>query len=112
MKTNIIVLFFLVTLLSSCQPKWEPVFNGDLSNALDEQGVWSYQGDVLTASEDACIFTKVEYENFVIDLEFKNEQGTNSGVIKSGFGSCSTRKAGGPSNPSAASVILRRMTSL
>ena len=81
MKTNIIVLFFLVTLLSSCQPKWEPVFNDDLSNALDEQGVWSYQGDVLTASEDACIFTKVEYENFVIDLEFKNEEGTNSGVI-------------------------------
>lgn len=64
MKIQIIVLFFLVTLLSSCQPKWETVFNDDLSNALDEEVVWNCQGDVLTASEDACIFTKVEYENF------------------------------------------------
>jgi hypothetical protein len=34
-----------------------------------------------TASEDACIFTNVEYENFIIDLEFKNEKGTSGGVI-------------------------------
>jgi hypothetical protein len=82
MKTNIIVLLFLVTLLSSCQPKWGPVFNNDLTNAMDAKGVWHYQEEeVLTASEDACIFTKVEYEDFIIDLEFKNEQGTNSGVI-------------------------------
>ncbi|MCR4415488.1 MAG: DUF1080 domain-containing protein, partial [Thermoguttaceae bacterium] len=28
-----------------------------------------------------CIWTKKEYENFVLDLEFKNAPGTNSGVI-------------------------------
>ncbi len=68
-------------MLCSCQPKWQPLFNSDFSNAMDEKKVWSFQNDILTASEDACIFTDVEYENFVIDLEFKNEQGTNSGVI-------------------------------
>ena len=78
---NRIFLIFLLAILCSCQPKWETLFNENLSNALDEQGVWFYKDDFLSASEDACIFTKKEYENFIIDLEFKNEQGTNSGVI-------------------------------
>ncbi len=81
MKTKSIVLISMLAILYSCQPKWQPMFNNKLSNAMDEKGVWSFQDDVLTASEDACIFTKVEYENFVLDLEFKNEDGTNSGVI-------------------------------
>lgn len=78
------VLFMLASFLlavSCTQTEWKPLFEKDLSNAMDEAGVWYYDGDVLTASEDACIFTQVEYENFVIDLEFKNEEGTNSGVI-------------------------------
>ena len=79
-RINILLLTALIA-FCSCQSKWQPIFNDDLSNALDEQGVWSYQEDVLTASDDACIFTTVKYENFEIDLEFKNEQGTNSGVI-------------------------------
>jgi len=81
MKAKGIFPIFLLAVLCSCQPKWEPLFNKDLSDAMDEKAVWFYQDDVLTASEDACIFTNTEYENFVIDLEFKNEQGTNSGVI-------------------------------
>ena len=36
---------------------------------------------VLTASQDRCIWTEKEYENFVIDLEFKTAPGTNSGVF-------------------------------
>ncbi len=81
MKNRSLVVLFTMVLLYGCQPKWQPLFNNDLSNAMFQEGVWSYQDDVLTASEDACIFTTVEYENFEIDLEFKNEQGTNSGVI-------------------------------
>jgi len=81
MRTIIIVLLPILALSSSQQSDWQPLFDNDLSNALDEKGVWYYKGDVLTASEDACIFTTLEYENFVIDLEFKNEKGTNSGVI-------------------------------
>ncbi len=81
MRSTIFVLFSFMAISCSQQPEWQPLFEKDLSNAMDEKGVWYYEGDVLTASEDACIFTEAEYENFVIDLEFKNEQGTNSGVI-------------------------------
>lgn len=81
MKTKSYLIVVLLAALCACQNKWQPLFSDDLSNAMDEKGVWSYQNDILTASEDACIFTEVEYENFVIDLEFKNEKGTNSGVI-------------------------------
>ena len=70
-------------LLTGCHraPDWQPLFNKDLSNAFDAQGAWYFDGDMLTSSEDACIFTTTEYENFILDLEFKNEPGTNSGVI-------------------------------
>jgi hypothetical protein len=81
MKKNNILLLFVFIAFCSCQSKWQPVFKEDLSDAMDEQGVWTFQDGILTASEDACIFTTTEYENFEIDLEFKNEQGTNSGVI-------------------------------
>ena len=81
MRNKSLVLVFVMVAFWNCQSKWEPLFNNDLSNAMDKEGVWSYQGDILTSSEDACIFTQIEYENFDLDLEFKNEQGTNSGVI-------------------------------
>ena len=80
---KLLKLILALLLLNSCsEPEaYKPLFNSDLSNALDINGVWYFEGDILTASEDACIFTKVEYEKFEIDLEFKNEKGTNSGVI-------------------------------
>lgn len=81
MKNKNYLILPMLFILCSCQPKWQPLFNNDLSNAMDVQGVWTFEDNILTASEDACIFTKVEYENFIIDLEFKNEEGTNSGVI-------------------------------
>ena len=81
MRATIFVVFSMLAISCSMQPDWQALFDKELSNALDESGVWYYDGDVLTASEDACIFTTLEYENFVIDLEFKNEKGTNSGVI-------------------------------
>jgi hypothetical protein len=61
--------------------KWEDLFTPDLSNAIFPAGVWLVADGVLTASEDKNIWTKKEYENFVIDLEFKNAPGTNSGVF-------------------------------
>lgn len=81
MRTIFILLIAILASSGIQQPDWKPLFDKNLSNALDEKGVWYYKGDVLTSSEDACIFTTTEYESFVIDLEFKNEKGTNSGVI-------------------------------
>jgi hypothetical protein len=61
--------------------KWQDLFKPDLSNAIYPAGVWSMQVGILTASEDKNIWTEKQYENFVLDLEFKNAPGTNSGVF-------------------------------
>lgn len=60
---------------------WESLLSADLSNAEFPRGVWSQQDGVLTATEDHCIWTKKQYDNFILDLEFKTADGTNSGVI-------------------------------
>lgn len=60
---------------------WENLFSPDLSNTIRPDGVWSVTDGVLTATEDKCIWTKKQYENFVVDLEFQTADGTNSGVI-------------------------------
>ena len=60
---------------------WQDLLAEDLSDAVFPKGVWSFTGGVLTATEDQCLWTKKQYENFVLDLEFKTESGTNSGVI-------------------------------
>ncbi|MCL4216536.1 MAG: hypothetical protein KJ052_05980 [Candidatus Hydrogenedentes bacterium] len=49
---------------------WEDLFASDLSNADKPEDVWSVEDGVLTASEDEAIWTKREFDNFVLDLEF------------------------------------------
>lgn len=61
--------------------QWPSLFKADLSDAVYPKKVWSVTDGVLTATEDQCIWTKKDYGNFVLDLEFKNAPGTNSGVI-------------------------------
>lgn len=75
-------------MLTSCgnqQPaesqSWQEVFNADLSNAIFPAGIWTFEDGVLTASEDQCIWTEKEYDDFVLDIEFRTDVGTNSGVI-------------------------------
>lgn len=60
---------------------WVSLFNDDLSNALFSTGVWTITDDVLTASKDEAIWSEKTYKDFILDLEFKNAEGTNSGVI-------------------------------
>ena len=60
---------------------WADLFKSDLSDAEFPAGIWTYADGILTASEDQCIWTKKDYRNFVLDLEFKTAPGTNSGVI-------------------------------
>jgi hypothetical protein len=60
---------------------WKDLFNSDLSNAIFEEGIWTFNNEILTASEDQAIWTEKSYNNFILDLEFKTEEGTNSGVI-------------------------------
>jgi len=60
---------------------WKNLFAADLANAVKPEGVWTVSNGVLTASEDQEIWTKKDYDNFILDLEFKNAPETNSGVI-------------------------------
>ena len=63
------------------QPDWEDLFDIELSNTIKPEGVWSYEDGILTASEDQNIWSTKVYNDFIIDLEFKTDEGTNSGVI-------------------------------
>jgi len=60
---------------------WANLFATDLSNAEFPAGIWTVADGVLTASEDQAIWTVRDYENFIVDLEFRTAPGTNSGVI-------------------------------
>jgi hypothetical protein len=60
---------------------WAPLFNASLSNASFPKGVWTVTDGVLTAAKDEAIWSEKDYDNFVLDLEFKNADGTNSGVV-------------------------------
>lgn len=61
--------------------KWDNLFTADLKNATFSEGVWHNNNGVLFPDVDQVIWSKKIYENFILDLEFKNVEGTNSGVI-------------------------------
>ena len=60
---------------------WPDLFKTDLSDAVYPEGVWTCDDGVFTASEDQALWTTKDYDNFILDLEFKTADGTNSGVI-------------------------------
>jgi hypothetical protein len=60
---------------------WVNMFADNLSDAIFPKGVWTVSDGVITASKDEAIWSKNEYDDFVLDLDFKNADGTNSGVI-------------------------------
>lgn len=84
-RRNLVSLLFAICIsvvnVIAQSGKFQPLFNSDLTNADYPSGVWSIEDGVITATEDQCIWTKKDYENFVLELEFKNAAGTNSGVI-------------------------------
>ena len=60
---------------------WDDLLKGDLSNAIYTKGVWSFEGGILTATKDINLWTAKQYNDFIVDVEFKTADGTNSGVI-------------------------------
>lgn len=61
--------------------KWDSLFKPDLSDALFSKGVWTVEDGAMTASKDEAIWTPQQYENYILDLEFKNGEAANSGVV-------------------------------
>jgi hypothetical protein len=96
MKSAFFNLFIFITIFSisiSCDSKtelpltahpdsssWPALFESDLSNAIYPDSVWSFENGEFTATEDQFLWTEQDYDNFIVDLEFKNADGTNSGV--------------------------------
>ncbi len=86
-----ICLLFTIILQSACAQKdyskhpdtkgWKALFKNDLSNAIFETGVWTVSDGVITASKDEALWSDKAYNDFILDLEFKNADSTNSGVI-------------------------------
>ncbi|MEI6605066.1 MAG: DUF1080 domain-containing protein [Verrucomicrobiota bacterium] len=61
---------------------WQDLFAADLTNAVFPAGVWSWNdGELSPKDKDEAIWSKQEYENFVLDLEFKLDPEANSGVF-------------------------------
>ena len=66
---------------SNTESNWDLLFGEGFSQATYDAGSWEIQDNVLIALEDKVIWAPGEYENFVLEFEFKNEVGTNSGII-------------------------------
>jgi len=85
-----LLCFFVTTLIAQEDPSkhadtsgegWADMFNKDLSNARFPKGIWTSIDGVLTASADEAVWSEKAYNDFILDLEFKTAEGTNSGVI-------------------------------
>lgn len=60
---------------------FEPLFKDDLSNAFCQKDGWAFENGVLTAKGKGDIWTKERYGDFILDLDFKCMEETNSGVF-------------------------------
>ena len=49
---------------------WKPLFAKDLSDAEFKEGAWAWEGDVLRSMQANPIWTKADYENYVLDFEY------------------------------------------
>ncbi len=88
MKHTLLALFATASLsLAVDAPDttgWKDLFAADLSNAVDP-GKWELKDGVLVAKDHETLWTKDSYGDFILDLEFKVEKESNSGVfIRSG----------------------------
>jgi len=60
---------------------FEPLFKEDLSNANCPPNSWAFEDGVLTPKGKIDIWTKEKYGDFVLDLEFKCAEKSNSGIL-------------------------------
>ncbi|MEO8617411.1 MAG: DUF1080 domain-containing protein [Luteolibacter sp.] len=75
--------FFSLPLLAAEHPDtkgWKDLFANDLKNSADA-GKWSFENGVLVAKDHETLWTSDSYSNFILDLEFKVEKESNSGVF-------------------------------
>jgi len=66
-----------------CMTGDEPAFEAmKWEKSAFDSGVWTVDAEgVMTASKDAAIWSAVDYENFILDFDYKLDPAANSGVI-------------------------------
>jgi len=62
-------------------PQPEDLFKPDLSNAEFVPGSWVYENGIISAKGGGELWTKESYGDFVLSLEFRCQERTNSGVF-------------------------------
>lgn len=91
MKNNNLLLFVMVMLLASCSPqgpKWQELFNGkDLQGWEKLNGTAEYKiednaivGISQLNTPNTFLATTEQYGDFILEFEFKVDDGLNSGV--------------------------------
>jgi hypothetical protein len=64
------------------RPGWQQLFNGqDLTGWTCKPGAWVAEDGVLTRKGGSDIWSEQQFGNFILELEFKVDAGTNSGVF-------------------------------
>jgi len=89
--TMVVFLVAMLLLLTSCaglqgnrltqDDGWRDLFAKDLSNCKYQSGSWTLKKGVLARTGYGDIWTKEEFGDFILDLEFKLAKKTNSGVF-------------------------------
>jgi len=67
--------------LNSCSSTPQFLIDSDLSNFDFKPGTWILEEGAIARKGGGDIWTKEQYGNFILDLEFKVDKGTNSGVF-------------------------------
>jgi len=78
------VAFFRKTQAELSDLEYKDLFKKDLSNAIMKRGPWAFDADgVLAPTPDAhgTIWTKEDYGNFILELDYKIPEKGNSGVF-------------------------------
>jgi len=60
---------------------WHTLLAKDLSNWTFKQGSWTLEDEVLARKGGGDIWTKEKFGDFILELEFKVDKDTNSGVF-------------------------------
>jgi len=88
MKRILLALFATASLSLAVDPPdttgWKDLIAPDLSNTV-APGKWELKDGILVAKDHETLWTKDSYGDFILDLDFKVEKESNSGVfIRSG----------------------------
>ena len=79
---RLLALMAAAALVFTACAKQEDLFKKDLSNSTCKAPVWSFnENGELSSTKDEILWTKDDYENFVLELEFKVTKTGNGGII-------------------------------